>query len=279
MVFKGTRRAAKASVEKNQNPRTDIATRLDHLSLAQDSLTTEQTLPHTGNAATVLTHPIASTQNRRTRRCIVAIDYGTTFSSVAYIIVLQENASLDSVKPFAIRGYPSSNTGRNSDDDVPTVSLYNDRADKKFWWGYEVAEVLGSPRRLVSAGTPTIRLVKLLLSHEHHLEDRQGPLQEILDQCGITKTQAIADFLGKLWENAMQEIRHIEGSSRFEGFQKDLVLSVPPAWNAPAVRIMQKAASMAGIPQPQIVTEPEAAALIVLNEKGLSNENFKVFFA
>jgi hypothetical protein len=214
---------------------------------------------------------------RTLKRYVIAIDYGTTFSAVAYAYAPERTADLNSVKVSNVRGYPSNGTGRSFDDQVPTVSLYIKRGERRYEWGNGVHRALHHPNSKIPANTPTIELVKLLLSNAKELSEKKARLQSNLNECGVSVTRAIADFLQEMWNNATARIALSDGESFFESCQKDLVLSVPPAWSANAVRVMQQAAALADLPEPEIVAEQEAAALLVLIEQGLSDRgNFQV---
>ena len=211
------------------------------------------------------------------KRYVIAIDYGTTFSAVAYAFAPERTADLSSVKVSNVRGYPSNGTGRSFDDQVPTVSLYIKRGERRYEWGNGVHRALHHPNSKIPTNTPTIELVKLLLSNAKELSEKKARLQSNLDGCGVSVPKAIADFLQEMWNNATARIALSDGECFFESCQKDLVLSVPPAWSANAVRVMQQAAALADLPEPEIVAEQEAAALLVLIEQGLSDRgNFQV---
>ncbi|KIW18054.1 hypothetical protein PV08_02341 [Exophiala spinifera] len=193
------------------------------------------------------------------------------FSSAAYAFASERTVDLSTVKPSYIRGYPSSGIGRSFDDQVPTVSLYLKRGDKKYEWGNGVRRALISQKSKTSANTPLVELVKLLLSDTKDLDNDKARIQSVLDQYGVSITRAIADFLHEMWRHALSRIAASDGEAFFESCQKDLVLSVPPAWSPNSVRIMQQAAELAELPEPDIVAEQEAAALSVLMEQGLNN--------
>jgi molecular chaperone DnaK (HSP70) len=207
------------------------------------------------------------------KRIIIAIDYGTTFSAVAYYVCDDDDfegskkAGLNSIQPIIIRDYPGMVSRNSHESEVPTVSIYPNRGTSRYEWGNGVYSAFHNPNRQFPLDTPKLELVKLLLSEKEEAKKEHALLEQKLKKCGVTIVKVISDFLWELWKNAVDRIKLNEGQARFESSSKDLIISVPPSWSANAVRIMQKAAEQAGLPEPEIVAEQEAAALMVLSER------------
>ncbi|ETI26865.1 hypothetical protein G647_10311 [Cladophialophora carrionii CBS 160.54] len=210
-------------------------------------------------------------------RYTIAIDYGTTFSAVAHTSTSvtgpqdRKAVNLTSIKPSVIQQYPVGGGTRGWDDEVPTLSLYLGDGGREFYWGNGVFRVTNRPG--VDATTvPILDLVKLDLSESEELKEERDRIQQKLRKSDVPITKAIADFLREVWRYTCQTIASEDGESHFQQSEKRVVLSVPPAWSAKAVRVMLEAAAEAGLPSPQIVAEQEAAALAVLIERGVDKK-------
>ncbi|KEZ45567.1 hypothetical protein SAPIO_CDS1903 [Scedosporium apiospermum] len=192
---------------------------------------------------------------------IIGIDFGTTFSGVAWATV----DDLESDEIHLITTWPG--TGRE-EGKVPTELFYE---DGKTMWGFEV------PRD----GDP-VRWFKLLLLKS---EDIPSDLVEseflirarkMLRENGKTAVDLIADYLRCIWAHAMASIEKARGKSVVDAYQFRVVITVPAIWKGYARQGMKDAARQAGIldyragGETELVfaPEPEAAALATLCEKG-----------
>src|SRR6266498_2221919 len=132
-------------------------------------------------------------------RLIIGVDFGTTYTSVAYVQTSirhwSEVHSLQSFKDKAqvIRQWPNRAEDRN---DIQTALLYNKKEpqDPYFGWGVEYAPDFCDKEDL----SPEIRLFKLSM----HSSPETTQIREQLDSIatGLDKTPAnfVRDFLGKL---------------------------------------------------------------------------------
>lgn len=216
-------------------------------------------------------------------RIIVAIDYGTTFSAVAYYICDENelkgpNATeLNSMNIVVIKDYPGNGTRDAHENEVPTISLYLNQGGTRYIWGNGVDLALRNPRCQIPVNTPKFELVKLLLSDDKRTKEHRARLKGKLERCGITDVKVIGDFLRELRNNAVNRIILNEGQAVFDRSVVTYVLSLPPEWSPPAIRTMLSAAKYADMPVPEIVAEQEAAALMVLSERARNkNEDIQV---
>ncbi|TDL26993.1 actin-like ATPase domain-containing protein [Rickenella mellea] len=187
----------------------------------------------------------------------VSIDFGTTFSGVAY-----GSSRISGGKVQQILQWPGSfETFRK----IPTCLLYDD-SGRVLAWGLEAKNASPMP------GTIRCEWFKLFLE-PHALRDESAidPRLPHLPP-GKKAIDLIIDFLSCLWEYAKEQItREIGAVADLES--ADVWLTVPAAWDAKGCEIMREAAITAGLVQAShagdrewrdrlhIITEPEAAAV------------------
>ncbi|KAH8114842.1 actin-like ATPase domain-containing protein [Phellopilus nigrolimitatus] len=186
----------------------------------------------------------------------VSIDFGTTFSGVAY-----GSSRIEQGKVQQILRWPGSfETFRK----IPTCLLY-DESGRVLAWGLE-AKNTG-----LMEGTARCEWFKLFLEpralREGHVDPRLPSLPP-----GKKAIDLIVDFLSCMWEYAKEEITRAIGAVA-DLDSADVWLTVPAAWDAKGCEIMREAAISAGLVQQfsatdrnwaerlHIITEPEAAAV------------------
>ncbi|KAF8591765.1 actin-like ATPase domain-containing protein [Ramaria rubella] len=190
-------------------------------------------------------------------RISVSIDFGTTFSGVAY-----GSSRISGGKVQQILHWPGSfETFRK----VPTCLLYDDQG-RVMAWGLEAKNASPMP------GTLRCEWFKLFLEPQA-LRD-QSTVDPRLPRLppGKRAVDMIVDFLSCLWEYAREQItREIGVVADLDA--ADVWLTVPAAWDAKGCDIMREAAITAGLVQAsragernwrdrlRIITEPEAAAV------------------
>ncbi|KAF9006946.1 hypothetical protein BDQ17DRAFT_1423037 [Cyathus striatus] len=187
----------------------------------------------------------------------VSIDFGTTFSGVAY-----GSSRIAGGRIQQILNWPGSlETFRK----IPTCLLYDD-AGRVMAWGLEAKNA--QPM----AGTTKCEWFKLFLE-PHALRD-EGAVDPRLPRLppGKKAIDLIVDFLSCLWEYAKDQITRDIGAVA-DLNSADVWLTVPAAWDAKGCSMMRDAAIAAGLVQSvragdsnwrdrlRIITEPEAAAV------------------
>lgn len=187
----------------------------------------------------------------------VAIDFGTTFSGVAY-----GSSRIANGKVQQILNWPGSfETFRK----IPTCLLY-DEYGQVAAWGLQAKTASPQP------GATKCEWFKLFLEphalrDEHAVDPRLPSLPP-----GKHALDLIIDFLSCLWEYAKQQItREIGAVADLDS--ADVWLTVPAAWDARGCQMMRDAAIAAGLVHSsragdttwrerlRIITEPEAAAV------------------
>ncbi|KAF2726578.1 hypothetical protein EJ04DRAFT_517742 [Polyplosphaeria fusca] len=218
---------------------------------------------------------------------LIGIDFGTTFSGVAWAyseqpddikIVSnwdsQEWLNADKGKAPTRIAYaeippsPPAGTSRHSIPNATpsdsTTSLDNDGVS----WGYGISD------------GEAVEWFKLLLLDEGDLdESHMNSLQirrarQLLLRARKTPVEAVADYLRLLWAHALKSIEREFGEIALEGLPFNVVLTVPAVWTTKAVNRMRAAANSAGILDDRLagqttlhfVSEPEAAALATFDD-------------
>ncbi|BGP51365.1 hypothetical protein JCM10450v2_007303 [Rhodotorula kratochvilovae] len=191
----------------------------------------------------------------------VGIDFGTTFSGIAY-----GSSRLFAGQIRQILSWPGSyETYRK----VPTCILYEqhdpEEEAKIVSWGLEAKNAT------VTKGLIKCEWFKLLLSPESLRSGVPDPWLPPLP-AGKNVVDVIADFLRCAWRYAKRMITEEIGSV-VDLNAADVLLTVPAAWDAAACSLMRESAIRAGLVQSSrggdtawrdrlhIITEPEAGAI------------------
>ncbi|KAJ7128137.1 actin-like ATPase domain-containing protein [Mycena crocata] len=191
-------------------------------------------------------------------KLVIAIDFGTTFSGLAY-----GSSRIASGKIQQILNWPgSAETFRK----IPTCLLYDEHG-RIMAWGLEAKNASAMP------GTSRYEWFKLFLD-PRALRDEGAALDYRLPSLplGKTSTDLITDFLSCLWEYSREQITRDIGAIA-DLNSADVWVTVPAAWDARGCALMREAAIAAGLVQSaypgdiawrdrlKIITEPEAAAV------------------
>ncbi|KAK7985771.1 hypothetical protein PG988_003393 [Apiospora saccharicola] len=196
-------------------------------------------------------------------RVVIALDFGTTFSGVAYCF----NNPGKKPDPQCINDWPG--LEGYSQPKVPTVVSYGGGeggGDADFKWGGQV-----DPR----AVSGNVARVKLLLDPTQQKPvylpraSRKTDLKE-LTKVGKQPVDVAADFMQAIYRHAMNKIKDRVPKDYFDMCQKQYVLTVPAVWSDKARDLTLKASShnaakRAEIHPVRMVTEPEAAAIYTLH--------------
>ncbi|KAF7373360.1 Heat shock protein 12B [Mycena sanguinolenta] len=213
---------------------------------------------HAGESAgSVGSHARQASQTFDEGKLVIAIDFGTTFSGVAY-----GSSRLASGKVQQILNWPgSSETFRK----IPTCLLYDEQG-RVLAWGLEAKNTSAMP------GTSHYEWFKLFLD-PRALRD-ESALDPRLPSLPPNKTAAdlITDYLSCLWEFSRDQITRDIGAIS-DLYSADVWVTVPAAWDARGCALMHEAGIAAGLVQSaypgditwrdrlKIITEPEAAAV------------------
>ncbi|KAF9574657.1 hypothetical protein EC968_005887 [Mortierella alpina] len=177
---------------------------------------------------------------------IMAIDWGTTYSSMAYAYQQDGEVHEVSTWPKQSHNYPK----------VPTCNLYAPGSKEVLEWGY--------PAKIAMTKPPFKHHI-LLSKYKLHLDESSGTLPPLPN--GLTVVDAIADYLCLFHAHVVQTALKGFGAA-FEQHHIQYCLSVPAMWSDHAKAMMRQAALQAGMITPfdpphrlLLISEPEAAAL------------------
>ncbi|KAJ7482269.1 hypothetical protein B0H11DRAFT_1724058 [Mycena galericulata] len=219
----------------------------------------------------VASHARQASQTLDEGKLVIAIDFGTTFSGVAY-----GSSRIASGKIQQILNWPgSSETFRkartffwrfNITNCIPTCLLYDEHG-RVLAWGLEAKNASAIP------GTSRYEWFKLFLD-PRALRD-ESALDPRLPALPVPRKDGyylITEFLSCLWEYARDQITRDIGAIA-DLNSADVWVTVPAAWDARGCALMRDAAIAAGLVQSsyageagwrdrlKIITEPEAAAV------------------
>ncbi|KAG6024262.1 hypothetical protein E4U40_003410 [Claviceps sp. LM458 group G5] len=196
----------------------------------------------------------------RDEKLIIALDFGTTYSGVAYCFANQANAV-----PKAILDWPDQGL---SAPKIPTIIEYTEKDPRGFRWGASVDRLNGG-----------IVGIKLLLdpTQERPLYLPTKNTDQELKSLPKKPFEVAADFIQAIYEHALQDIAKTIPKAYMDMCDKEFVLSVPAVWSDAAKNATLKAAELAGIKPVTIVKEPEAAALYVIKSLDFAIEKNDAF--
>ncbi|KAM3494059.1 hypothetical protein MY3957_002655 [Beauveria namnaoensis] len=190
--------------------------------------------------------------NRDAKRLVVAIDFGTTYSGIAYCFPdLPPDGKLT-----AIRKWPGTHVQAAK---VPTIVKY----DKNDWGKYEWGTLLKSAEDHIVG-------IKLLLDPSQKLPWHVPPTDldatmKLLPPFKTPKNVA-TDFMRSLKAHGMSQIATNLAQDALDLFQVEYVMSVPAVWSDAAKNATLEAAKAAGISPVTLIKEPEAAALYSIRQ-------------
>ncbi|KAG5921802.1 hypothetical protein E4U61_006230 [Claviceps capensis] len=196
----------------------------------------------------------------RDEKLIIALDFGTTYSGVAYCFANQTNAA-----PKAILDWPDQGL---SAPKIPTIIEYTEKDSRGFRWGASVNRLNGG-----------IVGIKLLLdpTQERPLYLPTKNIDQELQSLPKKPFEVAADFIQAIYEHALQDIAKTIPKAYMDMCDKEFVLSVPAVWSDAAKNATLKAAELAGIKPVTIVKEPEAAALYAIKSLDFAIEKNDAF--
>ncbi|KAM0479445.1 hypothetical protein ACHAPX_004658 [Trichoderma viride] len=194
-------------------------------------------------------------------RLIIAVDFGTTYSGIAYCFADQQDSS-----PVPIDNWP----GANGIDvpKIPTVICYDKENPQKFAWGGSVepqADSISGFKLLLDPSQPRPEYVPGI------------DVAKQLQQLPKTPIQITADFIGAIHSHALEEISKKFPKDYVQLCRKEYVFSVPAVWSDAAKYATLKAAEMAGLAPVQLIKEPEAAALWTTKKLNVAMNSGDVF--
>ncbi|KID59176.1 Hsp70 family protein, partial [Metarhizium hybridum] len=183
---------------------------------------------------------------------IIGLDFGTTFSGVAYAY------STDPENIWTISDWPGGED--RLVPKAPSVLKYEDGSTTSFQWGYQ----------LDLTRDANITELKLLLD-----PDQPRPyfissnVQAEMARLPKGVMDVASDYMRVMLQHAVKQIeKEVMDRSILDNYQKKFVLTVPAVWSDKAKDLTLRAARNAGISPVSMITEPEAASLYTMYSNG-----------
>ncbi|KFY86902.1 hypothetical protein V500_07322 [Pseudogymnoascus sp. VKM F-4518 (FW-2643)] len=196
------------------------------------------------------------------RRIVVAIDFGTTFSGVAWAKVLDGHTNLVDQWPAA-----GSHLTSKSSEKAPTEILYDEDEPGGFKWGFQIP-----------GDVDRHQWFKLNLDSKYNLAtelSKRYPLPSSLPLGDQHMAQKLtADYLGALKKHLIDILQIQLGEHHAKETPLQFILTVPAVWSDAAKEATLQAAETAGLGQNApilMISEPEAAATYALHRKKLGD--------
>jgi molecular chaperone DnaK (HSP70) len=201
-------------------------------------------------------------------RRVIGIDYGTTFTSVAYACVPAEGIPFDGAHRPNIQTI-STWPVKVGLAEVPTQTIYynDENDDPKLEWGFGAQTLQVEARGLTACHT--ISLAKLLLHASQETDEETERIRRDAAEIPRTGKQLVEDFLFHLYDYLFREDARAPGHlwESEPDFMKsskksdiEFVIGVPAAWTEQEQIDMMAAAGRAGFRNASRVSEPEAVA-------------------
>ncbi|TKA23757.1 hypothetical protein B0A50_07039 [Salinomyces thailandicus] len=195
--------------------------------------------------------------HRSKAQLIVGIDFGTTFSGVAFAFATNTEAKEDIIVEWP-------GAGTQTKQKIPTV-LYYDQHQQVVGWGPDIAEAL-APTGYPKPGVQKVEWFKLqlMLSGNTYIDPiNLPPLPP-----GKSEIDVAADYLFKLRQAMRNQLQKSLGEV-FNREERNIkyFLTVPAIWNDAGKAATRAAAIQAGFLRDEndnrltLISEPEAAAM------------------
>ncbi|KAI8626325.1 hypothetical protein F5Y19DRAFT_488376 [Xylariaceae sp. FL1651] len=199
---------------------------------------------------------------------VIGIDFGTTFTGVAYGYTKEGSQSL-AAEPQSITLWPATQHGGADYDVVKVESKIAYTARGINAWGRDASD---DPKH--------ISWFKLLLLDEDDLQthlkdsDHINIARGLVETAGKDPVTVISNYLSKIWNHVLEDIARAEGQYFVDSRPFHIVITVPAIWQDRERQRMFRAVSQAGILDKRpgcadtthaFISEPEAAALTAID--------------
>ncbi|KAH0366906.1 actin-like ATPase domain-containing protein, partial [Aureobasidium melanogenum] len=208
-------------------------------------------------------------------RLVVGIDFGTTWSAVAFTY----SGNPEPADEIAIvKNWPGSNN--ISSEKVPSELAYVPASDD-----FEMVNSDGSRAFNILWGLQLkpdqsrLRCLKLRLDSRQKLPSyvSSKDLDDQLNDCGKSAEEAIADYLSLIFAKAKEELVRRFGPQMVSSTPIEINLTVPAIWSDAAKDATFRAANKAGMGSDlRMISEPEAAAIYALNSMAQDSNMLQV---
>lgn len=188
------------------------------------------------------------------RKILVAIDFGTTFSAIAWTQTWRSDVQeIVTMWPTLF----SQGSDGQSSDKVPTEIRYEKDGSPR--WGFRILD-----------SQPRHQLFKLELDESRRYKQTYLA-RNLSDPRGLppgydkTAERLIQDYLTALREHAEKTLRNKIPASAFTTTPIEYIVTVPAVWTENAKAKTKAAAEHAGMGKVHLVAEPEAGAVYALH--------------
>jgi len=188
------------------------------------------------------------------RKIIVGIDFGTTYSGVAWAETQRPD------RRVAITVWPISKTTREgeSSDKVPTKLRYNNAGEPE--WGFSIP-----------MNTPSDEVIEWFkLDLDPSLQSMGTAVTSAARRGGRDVDKLVTDYMSALGDHLMYTLREKLGEGVVKNTPLEFVVTVPAIWSDLAKdktkQACQKAVGLSATKSPiHLISEPEAAAIYALH--------------
>ncbi|KAK3332846.1 hypothetical protein B0T19DRAFT_448679 [Cercophora scortea] len=231
---------------------------------------------------------------REEKRIVIGLDFGTTYSGVAYCDDAAAKEGTSGVK--LVMGWPGPITQNATNEKVPSRIAYNPPPNATILWGNQIkhntkAAVHACMKLRLDEKMKGSEQFRMLLAF---LTSRMTGLDVDVDDLPALGTELegppeypgkdpvdmVADYLTEVRKATWTEIGNAYGDEMFAQMRKELVVTVPAVWSERAKDLTLKAVQRAnfGAAKTMLVTEPEAAAIYTLKcmREGINKDDIKV---
>ena len=166
-----------------------------------------------------------------------------------------------------MRNWAGDQPGDTTSNKVPTEIAYDNTG--RAFWGFDIPEGLNDQ---------TFKWLKLLLEPEIHTRrawvDAIDPriTEAMLENLRKKAIVVASDYVRLLWEHVKDQIINEHSRATYDFAEKSVVFTVPAVWSETAKHNTYLVAVGAGLASNdlklQTISEPEAAAVAVLKDRG-----------
>ncbi|RPB17681.1 actin-like ATPase domain-containing protein [Morchella conica CCBAS932] len=186
-------------------------------------------------------------------KIIVAVDFGTTFSGVAFAYTDEPDDK------EVISAWPSG--GNRTSDKVPTEVSYDDRAPGGYRWGFDIRP-----------GQKRHQWFKLQLDPSQKLATKASSLArrypsrtELPPGYSGDISQHVTNYLTALMKHTMGVLVKRYSQKFVDDTPIEYILTIPALWSDRARNLTFECAKKAGMTRISCISEPEAAAIYTLS--------------
>lgn len=205
---------------------------------------------------------------------VIGIDFGATFSAVAYTRVNHRAFREKQLDPIPSNQYKTLNKFDHSPDTSSTVSsslLYNENepGDGPVKWGYGTDyQRIQHPKNHRKVSCP-----KMLLSSQPKHKALVRSMRQIGRKVQRDGIEMVTDFLKALKGKFESEIR--SQNKHFIDMPRYYYCGFPPGWKPEETAKLSLACLKAGLNDIRMVSEPEAAANALLADDSFNRQNLE----